>query len=429
MHNHPLSEQAKKLPAFVVTAFILCLDPSTTSPSRWVLTYLGPVLPTKVPHNRLRRIDEVVAYAIRFPEGFVLMNANLFAMLGFAVVITAQVASIVLIAQKVAKSPRASCWGESWEGLMWVCTMYAVAGAVIAPCMLLDFCSSAYHGKGMNSFILWGCVWLVLYVMLVLMACGLVKLLSWAKSKNMKIFVSVLNKGGWIAFSAGTALLTMCIGVNIPEFWQLWRDVQRMRNEIPWSGLGPKDMLHENLRIAQCLFLNAETYSKVLGCGTLPNLWQRVMDTHLMLFAIDQVLYFLIGHCFFCGSILATKVTGPQLRTAFETISRLGGNVPMIPQCMVFVSAASNICPQITGLITEVGTWIADSCFYLVVMNMTAKLRQQQDPKMPSGTSVGVCLFAGLLVLGLTVVVYRKVKEFKVLRNRVKTLTYRMGSK
>ena len=426
-----LRQQMGSVPALLVAAFILCLDPGTISPLRWTVSGWGHFLPTVVPPHLLDTIPEVVKYAQNRPEMFMFMNANPFALLGFVTLIAIQVVSIVLMMQKVAKSPRTPCWGESWEGLMWVCTMYAFAGAVIAPCMLLDFSSSAYHGKGMNPFILWGWVWLVLYVMLVLMACGLVKLLSWAESNKMKFFVSVLKHGTWIAISVGTALLTMCCGVDFQKFFQIWGDVRQMRSLIPWPTLGSKDLLRDDILRAQCLFL-AEGYSKVLECVRLPNLWQRVMDTHLMLFAIDQVLYFLIGHCLYGGSILATKLTGPQLRTAFQTILQLGDNVPMIRQYMVFVSTASNICPQITGLITEVASWIADSFFYLVAMNMATKLRQQQGPKMPSGTSIGVCLFAGLLVLGLTVVVYRKVKEFKVLRNRVKTLTilsYRRGSR
>jgi hypothetical protein len=423
----PLHEQINRFPALLITFAMVFLDPAFISPSRLLGKTVVPFLPTEVPPRDRDRIADVLGYALNYPEGFLFMNANLFTMLGFAVVITAQVVSIVLIAQKAAKNPRTPPWGESWEGCMWVCTMYAIAGAVIAPCTL-DISSFAYRAGFTNPFILWGCVWLVLYVMLVLMACGLVKLNSWAKAQNVRSFVILMKWGGWVAGSVGTALLTMCIGVNIPKFLQLWRDVQRMQSDIAWSDLKFTSMLDEKLLIAQCLFRDADRYSKVLACGKLPNLWQRVMDTHPTLFVTDQVLYLVIGHSVFHGSTFATKhatqLTVPQLKLAFNAISRLG-NVPMISQFMLFVGGAIKICPPITGLITQVSTWIADSCFYLVIMNMAAKLRQQQAPKMPSGTSIGVCVFAGLLVLGLTVVVYRKVVHFNNLSRQLSALKYR----
>jgi hypothetical protein len=427
----PLHEQINMFPPLLITFFMVFLDPAFISPSLWLGKTVGPFLHTEVPPRDLVTIENIVKYARDYPEAFVFMNANLFTILGFAVVITAQVVSIVLIAQKAAKNPRTPPWGESWEGCMWVCTMYAIAGAVIAPCTL-DIYSFEHRAGFTNPFILWGCVWLVLYVMLVLMACGLVKLNSWAKAQNIRSFVILMKWGGWVAGSVGTALLTMCIGVNIPKFLQLWRDVQRMQSDIPWSDLKFTSMLDDKLVIAQCLFRDADRYSKVLACGKLPNLWQRVMDTHPTLFVTDQVLYLVIGHSVFHGTTFATKLashlTVRQLQVASNAISRLGGSVPMIGQCLIFVGGTlCKICPPTTGLITQVSTWIADSCFYLVIMNMAAKLRQQQAPKMPSGTSIGVCVFAGLLVLGLTVVVYRKVVHSNNLSRQLSALKFRGG--
>jgi len=369
-----------------------------------------------VPHHLVPTIESIVAYAQEYPEGFVLMNANPFAMLAFVVVIAIQLVSIVLIVQWVAKSNRTSPWSPSWEGLMWVCTMHAVIGAFVTPCLALDFSSSVHRAEVTNPFILWGCVWVVLYVMLVLMACGLVKLTKWAELKRMTFFVSVLKYGALIAVSVGTALLTMCFGVDYQKFFQIWRDVQRMRSLIPWLTLGTQDILHEKTLIAQCLFL-AKDYGEVLDCGRIPSMWQRVMDTNFVLFAIDQGIYFLVSQacfacvvsqaCFACGSVLVPRLMDPQYWEVIKNTFSVRLNLPhvlatqWVHVCTLFLQGASIICPpsQIEWLFSNAITLIGDSFLYLAVINIADKVKRHQGLKMPSKTSIGVCAFAAFLVL------------------------------
>lgn len=410
--------QLRQLPAIVFAAIVMSFDQMAISPLRFMAVYVGPYLPTELAHHLLPTLEDIVAYAQHYPEAFWLMNADSITLMGFIGVLAVQGVSIVLIVMWAAKSPRTAPWSPSLQGVMWVSTFYASAGAFIAPCALLDFSSSAYRAAVMNPFILWGWVWVILYVMTVLIAYGLVKLTKWAEAMKMALVVTLLRHSAWIALSVGTALLTMCFGVDVKKSFEIWRNVWRMRSEVPWNTLGTKDIVNPTTSRAQCLFL-ADDYHGVLSCVRTPNWWHRVLESNYMLLFLDHLMYFGTSHVFhFCGSAFMAQVANANFLAWFKKMNWVDKVALALPPG---VAAAFNVSmtfamnlwdsSEVIELVSYVNTVVANALYYVFCIKVCSSVNSLKKLTVPSDTSIGVCVFAGVLVLGLTMTVYQKIRQ------------------